>query len=168
MALPAALGDLERDFTEREVKFITMMNECGWRWTPAMRIELGRQAGYLGLTNSQVLAQTGRIRHKLTHNRQFQLAMQEEGVTFKTIAEALAGQLNAKHPQFPAQKDNLAINRAIELAGKYYDLEPPKRQEITETKTESIHITIEVLDRIKKATSLSRGTIIDAEFDEDD
>ena len=128
-----------------------------------------RSAGRIPGTHKLTGPRTDREdRHKLTHNRQFQLAMQEEGVTFKTIAEALAGQLNAKHPQFPAQKDNLATNRAIELAGKYYDLEPPKRQEITETKTESIHITIEVLDRIKKATSLSRGTIIDAEFDEDD
>jgi hypothetical protein len=137
--------------TPLEMSVIKRFTESGYNFG-----ELGKCAKEAGVSAQFAT----KALKKLSNNPLFQKALKKQGVTMERMAQKIAELMEAKHPQYPTQNDNLAQIKALDMAMKAADVYPSQKIELDKTETQHIIISAQVIQAVERAKGIK---VIDVE-----
>lgn len=141
--------------TPLEMSIIKRISDSGFDLSKVRQaaLDAGVSAGEANATATRALK-------KISNNPLFQKALKKQGVTMDEMARKLKELMDAKHPQYPDQNDNLAQLKALDMAMKATDIYPSTKIELDKTETIQIILSAEVIHAVERAKGIK---VIDVE-----
>ncbi|HET6453487.1 MAG TPA: hypothetical protein VFI02_03705 [Armatimonadota bacterium] len=149
MPRPEAWESVESVPSRQEMALVKRFQETGYDLSTLRDCAL--QAGY---PPANITPAIQKALKKIANNPKLQQALKKQGVTMSRVAKKLDELLEAKHPQYPEQNDNLAQGKALELAVKIMDAMPSQKIELDKTETHVIQIAPETIAAIQRAKGI--------------
>lgn len=117
--------------------------------------ECAVKAGYP--PGTQGVEQGGRAWSRALKNKEFQLALEKQGIQFERMAKKLDQLLEAEHPMYQGKPDNFIQHKALETAIRVMDANPPTKVDIDKHEEKNIVISMETMSMIED--------VLDVEFE---